>query len=94
VIAKLTTMQSIMDVENRAREAAESGDFARAVELCLECRQKTINLSAFVASRGLAGRIQAAYSSVQKSLDSALGDSCREFDASRYKPVRSTVCMS
>ncbi|ELR18216.1 uncharacterized protein ACA1_369590 [Acanthamoeba castellanii str. Neff] len=87
VIAKLTTMQSIMDVENRAREAADSGDFARAVELCLECRQKTINLSAFVASRGLAGRIQAAYSSVQKSLDSALGDSCREFDASRYKPA-------
>jgi hypothetical protein len=88
VIAKLTTIQSIMDVENRARQAAESGDFARAVELCLECRQKTISLSAFVASRGLASRIQAAYSSVQKSLDSALSDSCREFDASHYKPVR------
>lgn len=77
-----------MSIEERAREAAEAGDFTRAVELCLESRQKTLSLSSFVAANGLAGRIQAAYSSVQKAIDSSLRESCRQFDEARYKPVR------
>jgi len=96
VISTLTTMQSITDVENRVRHAANQGDFTGAVEMCLECQRRTVDLSSFVAARGLAGRIRTAYSSVQRSLDAALRDSCRQFDPVRYKSVSvsllSTLC--
>lgn len=88
VILKLTTIQSIMGVQDRAHKVAEAGDFARAVEVCLESRQKTLGLSSLAVAGALNARIQSAYSSVQKSIDAALRDSCRQFDASRYKPVR------
>lgn len=65
----------------------ETGDFPKAIDLCIKCQQDTAKYQQFQSLRGLQSRFQESFERIEEKLDNALLVMCKQFNPEKYEKI-------
>lgn len=87
ICADLAEVQAILANERLLRQALEEGDFPKAIELCLACRESLRAYEQFTCLASFGTYVQSSWELLQRRLENAVRDVVRSYDALAYERV-------
>jgi hypothetical protein len=87
ICADLVEVQEILANERLLREALEEGDYPKAIELCLACRDALRSYEQFTCLASFGTYVQSSWELLQRRLENAVRDVVRSYDALAYERV-------
>jgi syndetin len=83
----IRTIKSLESANMAIKETIDRKEFARAVEMCFECRALMAGYEHFNCIKDLKAKIQAHISCIEQNLELTLALQCIEFDENTYERI-------
>eukprot|EP01117_Protostelium_nocturnum_P007743 TRINITY_DN2771_c1_g3_i1.p1 TRINITY_DN2771_c1_g3~~TRINITY_DN2771_c1_g3_i1.p1 ORF type:complete len:978 (+),score=333.39 TRINITY_DN2771_c1_g3_i1:163-3096(+) len=87
IMKQLMEVKRVITAENQFKEVLLSGDYPKAMDLCLECKNLINNCKHFKCVDQMTVNLTQNLKTLEKKMGGGLTEICRNFDANSYEKI-------